>query len=82
MPSLEQRVKNIELRNNRVEMDKAWETSWVRRLSIAAFTYATVAGYLALVIESDRPLVHAATPALGYLMSTLVLSRIRKRWES
>ena len=35
MESLEERVQNIEERNNRVELDKAWEVSWTRRVFIA-----------------------------------------------
>ncbi|MEK7615775.1 MAG: hypothetical protein AAB420_01035 [Patescibacteria group bacterium] len=39
MEPIEERIKTIEARNTRVETDKAWETSWTRRLSIAIATY-------------------------------------------
>jgi hypothetical protein len=32
--SIEERLEKIEKRNSRVELDKAWETSWTRKLSI------------------------------------------------
>ena len=38
--SLESRLKAIEIRNKKVEDDKAWETSWVRRIVIMALTYS------------------------------------------
>ena len=40
--SLEERVAKIEARNAKVEADKAWETSWVRRFSIALLTYGVI----------------------------------------
>ena len=35
MPDIEERHRGIEERNTRVEIDKAWETSWTRRGLIA-----------------------------------------------
>lgn len=78
--SLEIRIAAIEKRNEKVELDKAWETSWTRRLSIAALTYIVVAVYL-VVIHKDQPLVNALVPALGFLISTLLLKRIRDLWQ-
>ena len=40
---LEDRIALIEQRNSRVEADKAWETSWARKVSIAFVTYIVVA---------------------------------------
>jgi hypothetical protein len=80
MADLEARVKAIEARNNKVENDKAWETSWVRRLSIAALTYGVVVTYL-LVIGNDNPFINAGVPPLGFLLSTLVMRTVRQLWE-
>lgn len=80
MKNLEARVATIEERNKKVEQDKAWETSWTRRLSIAVLTYLVIAVYL-LVIESDKPFVNALVPAAGFVLSTLVLKRIRSFWR-
>lgn len=73
---LEARISAIEARNKKVEADKAWETSWARRLSIAALTYAVVVIYLS-VINNDAPFINALVPVVGFLLSTLVMSRIR-----
>jgi hypothetical protein len=76
----ESRLKAIEDRNARVELDKKWETSWVRRLSIATLTYFVVVGYL-FVIGNDRPFINAIVPPVGFLLSTLVMKQIRRVWQ-
>lgn len=81
MKDLEKRVRALEARNKRVEADKAWETSWLRRLSIAGLTYVVVTSYL-FAIGNDKPLINALVPVVGYLLSTLVLGRIRQRWNT
>jgi hypothetical protein len=80
MPTLDTRVHQIEIRNQRVEQDKAWETSWTRRISIAALTYAVVVSYL-YMIDNDSPWVNGLVPVAGFLLSTLALGFIRKMWE-
>ncbi len=37
--TVESRLAEIESRNARVENDKAWETSWTRKISILFMTY-------------------------------------------
>jgi hypothetical protein len=39
LTKLENDIKKINERNSRVEDDKAWETSWTRRIIIGVFTY-------------------------------------------
>ncbi len=79
--SLEKRVRAIEARNAKVELDKKWETSWTRRLSITSLTYLVVASYL-VFIHKDKPFVNAVVPAMGYFLSTLVIRQIRRIWQS
>ncbi len=80
MNDLEKRVTAIEKRNKNVEKDKAWETSWIRRISISLLTYGVVSVYL-LVIGNDQPFVNALVPAVGYFLSTLLLKQIRNLWQ-
>lgn len=80
MQDLEARVAAIEKRNQNVEQDKAWETSWTRRLSIATLTYLVVLGYL-FAINNDRPFINAIVPPVGFMLSTLVLKSIRNLWQ-
>jgi len=76
---LENRIKNIEQRNSRVEADKAWEVSIVRKLFIAVSTYVIAAIWL-IVIKDVNPLLKALVPTAGYLLSTLSLPFIKKWW--
>jgi hypothetical protein len=77
--SVEERVARLEARNQRVEANKAWETSWTRRLTIMVLTYITVVFYLHFVIHID-PWVNALVPVIGYFFSTLTISRLKKRF--
>lgn len=80
MDSLYDRVKKIEDRNNKVEMDKAWETSWMRKLLIAVFTYLSIALYLKYVVNID-PWINAIVPTLGFLLSTLTFPFFKNLWK-
>ena len=66
-------------RNARVEADKAWETSWTRRLSIAFLTYVILVLYLP-VLGLEKSYLHATVPVCGYLLSTLTLPMVKKSW--
>lgn len=79
--NLESRIEAIEARNKKVEADKAWETSWVRRLSIAFLTYIVIVIYLS-VINNNAPFINALVPVVGFLLSTLVMGRIREHYEN
>ena len=81
MEKLEKRVEVIEERNARVELDKAWETSWTRRISIGLLTYGVIIIYL-IAIDNDKPFINAAVPAVGFMLSTLVLRQIRNIWQN
>jgi len=43
---LEEKVERIETRNKRVEEDKAWETSYSRRVLLFIFTYIYQSGFI------------------------------------
>lgn len=77
--SIEDRLAVIEARNKKVEADKAWETSWTRRLSIMALTYVVVVAYLYFVVHID-PWVNALVPVIGFFLSTVTIEFIKKRW--
>ena len=77
--SIEERLEVIEARNKKVENDKAWETSWVRRLSIMVLTYFVVVAYLYFVVGID-PWINAIVPVIGFLLSTLTIQVIKNAW--
>lgn len=79
MEALEERVQKIEERNESVELDKAWETSWARRVLIAGFTYIAI-GIFLMVIRVDRPWLAAIVPAIGFTLSTLTMPYFKRAW--
>lgn len=78
--NMKARIRQIELRNQKVETDKAWETSLTRRVSITVLMYLVVLAYL-LIIGSERPFIDAFVPPIGFLLSTLVMRHIRYIWQ-
>lgn len=76
---LESRVEKIEQRNKKVELDKAWETSLVRRVLILSLTYIVVLSYF-FVIEVDKPFTNAIVPTIGFYLSTLTVAFAKKYW--
>lgn len=77
--TLEERLEDIESRNNKVESDKAWETSWTRRISIMALTYLVVVAYLHFVVHIE-PWINGLVPVIGYALSTLTLALFKSWW--
>lgn len=76
---LESRVRQLEARNQRVEADKAWETSWTRRIAIMVLTYFVVVAYLRFVVHID-PWINAVVPVVGFILSTLTVSALKEIW--
>ena len=72
-------INEIQIRNKRVEADKAWETSFLRRLSIAIMTYFIAALFL-WSIKVPNFWLNALVPAGGFLLSTLSLPFLKKWW--
>ena len=58
-----------------MEADKAWETSFTRRLVISMFTYLSVVLY-----GVQSPALNAVVPTAGFLLSTLTLPAVKRRW--
>ena len=81
MNELEKRIARIEERNKKVEKDKAWETSWVRRICIMILTYIIVVIYSYIIKKINNVFLSSLVPVIGFLLSTLSLKMIRKKWE-
>jgi hypothetical protein len=81
LQSLKSRIEIIEQRNQKVELDKTWETSLTRRLLLIMFTYLAIALYLS-AIAVPNPWINAVVPAIGFLLSTLTLPFFKKRWQA
>lgn len=81
MKELEKEIEEIKKRNVRVEKDKAWETSFTRKVCIAILTYIVVVSYTFIIKSIDNVFLSSLVPVIGFLLSTLSLKLIRKIWE-
>ncbi len=81
MKGLEERIEKIEKRNKKVETDKAWETSWTRRICIMILTYIIVIIYSYFIKKYDNVLLSSLVPLIGFTLSTLSIKIVRKIWE-
>lgn len=81
LEELEKRVSDIEKRNKRVEGDKDWETSTLRKVLIIILTYIFAVLYLKIA-DTTNPFFGAVVPCVGFYLSTQTLSIIKKKWLS
>ena len=79
LKELEKRIKAIESRNERVEGDKAWETSKLRKVLILTLTYIFAVLYLKIA-DTTNPLFGAVVPCVGFLLSTQTLNIVKNKW--
>lgn len=77
--TIEERIEKIEQRNKDVEQNKAWETSWTRKIIVAIFTYLAIVLYLKFIVGIN-PWVNAIVPTVGFLLSTLTLPYFKTLW--
>lgn len=76
---IEEQLEAIAERNQRVEMEKAWETSTTRVLSVVLLTYALMSLTFS-IIGVQEYFINAIIPTLGYFLSTQSLPIIKRRW--
>ena len=81
MEELKNRIEKIEKRNKSVETDKAWETSWTRRICIMILTYIIVIIYSYLIKKYDNILLSSLVPVIGFTLSTLSIMVIKNEYS-
>lgn len=82
MPSLEdlqKEIAEIQARNKRVEADKAWETSWTRRILVLILTYIVIVIFF-FVAKLPEPFANAVVPSAAFLLSTMTVPFFKKLW--
>ena len=79
MNELEKMIKDIEVRNKRVESDKAWETCILRKVLIIIFTYIFAVLYLKIA-DTTNPFFGAVVPCVGFYLSTWSINIIKIWW--
>ena len=72
-------IDELKARNKRVELDKAWETSWTRRILITVLTYFVIVIFF-FAADLPSPWVNSIVPAVAFLLSTLTLEIFKKYW--
>ncbi len=77
--NLKKEIQKIKDRNKRVEKDKAWETSWIRRMAIAVSTYVLITIFL-IIIKVEKPYLSAIIPAIAYIISTASIGLLKNWW--
>ena len=82
LKELEEEVVKIKERNKRVELDKAWETSWTRKICIMILTYIVVIIYSYVIRKYDNIFLSSLVPVIGFTLSTLSLKIVRTIWEN
>ena len=82
MEELKKEIENIKNRNNRVELDKRWVTSFTRRLCICILTYIVVVIYTYVISKISNIFLSSLVPVIGFSLSTLSLKGVRKIWEN
>lgn len=78
---LENEISKIKERNKKVETDKAWETSFTRKLCICILTYIVVVTYSHLINKISNVWLSSLVPVIGFTLSTVSLKLIRNIWE-
>ncbi len=81
LKEIEEEILKIKERNKKVELDKAWETSWTRKICIMILTYIVVIIYSYVIKEFDNIFLSSLVPVIGFTLSTLSLGLVRKVWE-
>ena len=79
MEELEKRIKKIEERNKKVELDKAWEGSKTRKILIILMTYVFAVLYLKIA-DTTNPYFGAVVPCVGFYLSTQSINLVKNFW--
>ena len=79
LKSIKDTIKGIIDRNRRVEADKAWETSWTRKIIIAVLTYIVIVIFFYFA-GLPKPFTNSIVPTLAFVVSTLTLPLFKEIW--
>lgn len=77
--NIRKEIEEIKKRNARVELDKAWEISWTRRIIAAILTYIVIVIFF-YSASLPKPFLNSIVPSLAFIISTLTLPLFKKMW--
>jgi len=81
-----QELDNIKKRNKKVELEKAWETSLERKISVALITYIIVV-IIMYFLDFENIFINALIPTIWYILSTIGVNPMKniyirkKKWN-
>ena len=75
---IEHEIEKIKARNQKVELDKARETSLARKFAIAVLTYVVIVIFFTIA-QLGNPFINAIVPTIGFLLSTVSFDLLKKR---
>ncbi len=76
---LNDQIQKIIARNKKVELDKAWETYYFRKIAIVVVTYIFMC-FVFYYLESEKFYIDALIPTFGFILSNLSLDFLKKYW--
>lgn len=76
---IQKELEALKERNKRVEANKAWETSWTRKIVILVLTYFVVVVFF-VVADLGNPFVNAIVPTMGFFLSTITAPFVKNWW--
>jgi hypothetical protein len=76
---LKLQIEEIKSRNKKVEADKAWETSFFRKIIIFIFTYIVIVLFF-FFARLPNPFLNAIVPAVAFLISTMTIPIFKSWW--
>ena len=79
LEKIKQEIAKIKARNKRVEADKAWETSFLRKIMVLVLTYIVISLFF-LFAKIEEPFINAIVPALAFVLSTMSIPVFKKVW--
>lgn len=78
LKELEQEINTIKQRNKRVELDKKWETSGIRKICICILTYIVVVVYSYIVRNYDNIFLSSLVPVIRIHIIYFVIKIYKK----
>lgn len=76
---LQEEIAALKARNKKVEANKKWEMSWIRRTLVALLTYGVMVIFM-MVAQYDQPFLGALIPTIAYLISMSTLTFFKNCW--
>lgn len=75
---LQEAIINIKKRNERVELDKRWETSGTRRICICVLTYIVVIIYSYIIKVYDNIFLSSLVPVIRIHIINIIIKNNKR----